>query len=144
MLFRSFTVYYEIINAQGCKINPAIEINVKSCTICPLADTTKLVNFSCDPSVVGIKTIVLQNRNGCDSVVLSNTLLSKKDTVIVEKKTCIVGRIGQTIEKFINQNGCDSVVFTRTLLKESDIEFDITLSKSISCVGKNEIGRAHV
>ena len=133
-----FTVYYEIINAQGCKINPAIEINVKSCTICPLADTTKIVNYSCDPSVVGIKTTVLQNRNGCDSVVVSNTIFSKKDTVIVEKKTCIVGRIGQTIEKFTNQNGCDSFVFTRTFLKSSDIEFDITLSKSISCVGKND------
>ena len=138
-----FTVYYEIINAQGCKINPAIEINVKSCTICPPADTTKLINYSCDPSVVGIKTIVLQNINGCDSVVLSNTILSKKDTAIVEKKTCIVGRIGQTVEKFINQNGCDSIVFTRTLLKSSDISFDITLSKSISCVGKND-GAAEV
>ena len=138
-----FTVYYEIINAQGCKINPAIEINVKSCTICPLPDTTKTINYSCDPSVVGIKIIVLQNRNGCDSVVVSNTILSKKDTVIVEKKTCIVGRIGQTIEKFTNQNGCDSFVFTRTLLKSSDIEFDITLSKSISCVGKSD-GAAEV
>lgn len=133
-----FKIHYEVTGNQVCKTNTSIDINVKSCAVCAVADTTKIMIFSCDPSVIGTKTTALQNQKGCDSIVITSISLMKTDTFYVEKKTCQSDKIGQIIQKFSNQNGCDSIVITRTTYTPNNIKFDLSISKSISCAGKND------
>ena len=113
-----FTVYHEVVSEKGCKSNPAIEINVKTCTTCKI-DTTNLVGVTCNPLAAGILKDIKKNILGCDSVIFINFVLIKPDTFKITKTTCDSTQQGVKTVEYKNIYGCDSIVTTTTIWKKS-------------------------
>ncbi|MEO1412843.1 MAG: gliding motility-associated C-terminal domain-containing protein, partial [Bacteroidota bacterium] len=80
-------------------------------------------NTSCDPNHTGIDTLFLQNQNGCDSLIITNTLLTPADTTLLNNTSCDPNHTGIDTIVLQNQNGCDSIVITNTLLTPADTTF---------------------
>ena len=128
-----FTVYYEVTNSNGCKINPAIEINVKSC--CNTPDTTFIDLKTCHISEVGISEKRFEKSNSCDSIVIIRTHI---DTIFIENTSCNPSRAGRNIKLINNPSSCDSVVVTNTRLGSNIINFNLKTIQPISCFGKSD------
>ena len=115
-----FTIYNEVLNAAGCKSNPAIEINVKSCNTCLKTDTTNMVGLTCNPLAVGQVKNTLKNAIGCDSIVIITFILANSDTVKLNLTTCDSTKKGVKTIPLKNLYGCDSIVVTTTIWLKSD------------------------
>lgn len=66
------------LNSAGIKTkilkgNPCDSVIITTTAFVP-SDTTQITQISCDPAETGLKKTVLQNRNGCDSLILQNTI----------------------------------------------------------------------
>ena len=69
----------------------------------------------------------LQNTEGCDSIVIANIALAKKDTTFQTATSCDPSRVGVDTMRRTNRNGCDSLVITRTTLSLKDsTRFNLT------------------
>ncbi len=81
-------------------------------TVVPGADTLLIDNSTCDPNLAGTFVQNLTNRFGCDSVVITTTLLLPSDTTVLNQTTCNPNAAGTFVQTLVNQAGCDSVVVT--------------------------------
>ncbi len=81
-------------------------------TVVPGADTLLIDNSTCDPNLAGTFVQNLTNRFGCDSVVITTTLLLPSDTTVLNQTTCNPNAAGTFVQTLTNQAGCDSVVVT--------------------------------
>ena len=86
----------------------------------------------------GIYPLRSINTEGCDSIVILNLNYSKKDSIVINKTSCNIIRVGQTVHRLQNLGGCDSLVITRTTFTPSPLSFNVISSKPISCAGKND------
>jgi gliding motility-associated-like protein len=88
------------------------------------SDTVLLQQTSCDPSLAGIDTLVLQNSFGCDSLVITATIFDPTagaDTTFLSAQTCDPALAGIDTVFLQNSLGCDSLVVVETVLAEPDI-----------------------
>ena len=85
-----------------------------------VTDTTNVAAGTCDPGQVGVTLQLFTNEFGCDSLVITSTMLLPADTTNVAATTCDPGQVGITLQLFTNEFGCDSLVFTTTSLLPSD------------------------
>ncbi|MBK8956370.1 MAG: gliding motility-associated C-terminal domain-containing protein [Saprospiraceae bacterium] len=82
-------------------------------------DTTVLQLFTCDSSKAGQQTIVLQNIFGCDSTVISNTLLSTVQTSMQTLFECGLS-VGYTDTLVFQAGLCDSLVIRQHVPRPLD------------------------
>ena len=61
----TFSVSYDFTDVYGCTYSDQINITITS------SDQTNLTATTCDPDLVGIDTLILQNQIGCDSVIIT-------------------------------------------------------------------------
>ena len=86
----------------------------------------------------GIFSRILQNTEGCDSVVILTIQVPKTDTIRLSKTSCNPNLVGTSFQTFKNSSGCDSVVITQTTLVPNAIRLGLTISLSITCNGGND------
>ncbi len=125
-------VSYQVTNAQGCTNAPSIQIHVKSCR-CLTATTLPLSKSICSGDSIRVKTIfyktagiyrdTFRKADGCDSIVVLNLTLNKRDTTYLFGKTCNAAQVGTTTQNLKNQNGCDSLVILTLTLNKSDTTY---------------------
>jgi gliding motility-associated-like protein len=88
---------------------------------------TRLQANTCDPSVVGEKTVTLKNINGCDSVIITTYTLSNIVSTNLNSTSCNPLDTGTFVKKLIGFLGCDSIVTTKiTLLAKSETRLTAT------------------
>ncbi len=121
-------VSYQVTNAQGCTNAPSIQVHVKSCR-CLTPITTPLSKSICSGDSFRVKTIFYKTagiyrdtfRNTfCDSIVVLNLTLNKRDTTYLFAKTCNAAQVGTTSQVLRNQYGCDSLVVLNLTYSKSD------------------------
>ncbi len=95
------------------------------------ADTLLIDNTTCDPSLAGTTVQTLTNQFGCDSVVITTTLLLPTDTVLLSRTTCDSAAVGVFTQSLTNQFGCDSVVITTVTFDPAGV--DTTLLSASTC-----------
>ena len=85
-------------------------------------DTTFLPQgTTCDLASAGKDTIRIPKGDGCDSLVITDTILLASDTTRVTVGSCDPGQEGGIdTTVLMNEAGCDSVIITDTILLESD------------------------
>ena len=85
-------------------------------------DTTFLPQgTTCDAASAGMDTVFLTNQAGCDSLVITDTILAASDTTrLPQGTTCDAASAGMDTVFLTNQAGCDSLVITDTVLAASD------------------------
>lgn len=99
-----------IIIQQGACLS--VTINIVSLLA---SDTIRLSDYSCDPALAGMDTLFLQNFNGCDSLVITQTFTWPKDTTTITVWTCDPGGATKDTFYLANQYGCDSIVYAETI-----------------------------
>lgn len=114
-------VTYELVNAQGCRNSPSMHVFVKACR-CTTAVSVPLRKGICAGDSFRVKNIfyktagvyrdTFRKADGCDSIVVLNLTINKRDTTQVFAKTCNPASVGTTSQTFRNQYGCDSLVYT--------------------------------
>ncbi len=100
-------------------------------TVVPGADTLMIDNTTCDPNLAGTFIQNLTNRFGCDSVVITTTLLLPSDTTTLNRTTCNPNAVGTSVQTLANQFGCDSVVVTNIAFDPNSA--DTTLITNTTC-----------
>ncbi len=83
---------------------------------CSTPDSTYLNFATCDPALAGVTVQSLTAANGCDSIVVTTTVLFLPDTVYLSATTCDPAQVGISLLTLTNANGCDSTVITTTNL----------------------------
>jgi PKD repeat protein len=78
------------------------------------SDSTFLTSTTCDASQAGYSSQLFTNQYGCDSLVVSDVILTL-DTTIIDIYSCDNALIGQVIQFETNQYGCDSMIITNYL-----------------------------
>ena len=61
-------------------------------------------------------SLLLSNRTGCDSLVITTTSLLTSDTTYLTASSCDANSVGISSNLLSNSNGCDSLVITTTSL----------------------------
>jgi gliding motility-associated-like protein len=79
--------------------------------------------------------ILLNNENGCDSLVITTTTLLQSDTTYLTATSCLPIEVGVVNVLLNNTNGCDSLVVTTTTLLESDTTYLTEVSCNSSDTG---------
>ncbi len=74
--------------------------------------TAHFFQKSCDPSAVGVDTLVFKNALGCDSLKITTTSLAPTSQTFLSEKTCNPALVGSDSVFLKNQFGCDSLVVT--------------------------------
>ena len=87
---------------------------------CPAADTTFLNAETCNPAEAGMSTDVLISSAGCDSIVITETILVNSSPTFLSTFSCDPSDTGTFSQTLQNSAGCDSLVITEVLLAESD------------------------
>ncbi|MFM7088982.1 MAG: SprB repeat-containing protein [Candidatus Paceibacterota bacterium] len=112
-------------DAYGLEIDPETLVEKKDdfnlpCNLCIPVQTT-INATTCNPDSAGIKTIIYQAANGCDSTVTTIvTLLQSSDTTL-NLTTCDPAQADTFVQHLTNAAGCDSTVTTIvTLLPAQD------------------------
>ncbi|NRA52499.1 MAG: gliding motility-associated C-terminal domain-containing protein, partial [Phaeodactylibacter sp.] len=75
---------------------------------------------SCNPLDTGITAQVITNQFGCDSTIITNTLLVESDSTIINLSSCNPADTGTIVNNLIGALGCDSIVITNTTLLPAD------------------------
>ena len=101
------------------------------------ADTTFIDIDTCDPLAAGSDTTFLMNQAGCDSLVITNTILQLGDTITITANTCDPIQAGLDTVFLMNQFGCDSLIITETLLLDSDTTTLFAMSCDPAQVGSD-------
>ncbi|MEO0582738.1 MAG: T9SS type A sorting domain-containing protein [Bacteroidota bacterium] len=113
----TFTVIDSFGISNSCTINVTLTGND--------GDTTNLMGTTCDPMMAGTDTVMLINQAGCDSLIITTTMLLASDTTEIAASSCDPMQVGSDTVSLTNQVGCDSLVITTTTLLPSDtIEAD--------------------
>lgn len=86
--------------------------------------------FSCQISNVGIDSMILTASNGCDSLVIINTLYDPIEPTLIEEITCVWEKVGVDTIIQTNEEGCDSLVLREYLF---DPSFIIQGPDTITC-----------
>ena len=103
---------------------------------CALArDTTNISLTTCDSSEVGTTQEVFSNLAGCDSLVITTTVLAASDTTFLSDTTCNPIEAGVSQVLLTNQLGCDSLVITTISLAPTD-----TTELNVSTCDSSEVG----
>lgn len=96
-------------------------------------------NIHITPSLSTLYVLKITNSEGCfnyDTVKIDVKKCPKctqADSTFITLTTCNPLEI-DTLKKVLkNKNGCDSIIFTITQLAPSDIKYQLSISKSISC-----------
>ncbi|MFT6021064.1 MAG: gliding motility-associated-like protein, partial [Saprospiraceae bacterium] len=76
-----------------------------------------------DPLEVGVEESLLQNTEGCDSLVITTTSFLESDTTYVPETSCDLMEVGVEESLLQNTEGCDSLVITTTSFLESDTTY---------------------
>ncbi len=71
--------------------------------------------------LVGVDTVTLANAAGCDSLVITTTILVEGDETNLSATTCDPMLAGVDTVTLTNASGCDSLVITTTSLLDSDV-----------------------
>ncbi|MBK7344296.1 MAG: DUF642 domain-containing protein [Saprospiraceae bacterium] len=79
------------------------------------SDTLYQIGWSCDPAAIGEDTLFLQNQHGCDSLVITETVLLPSSSNAVQLFTCDPAQAGLDTLHLTNQAGCDSTVYVTTI-----------------------------
>ncbi|MCB0561064.1 MAG: T9SS type B sorting domain-containing protein, partial [Phaeodactylibacter sp.] len=88
-----------------------------------------------DPLAVGVDTVILQNTTGCDSLVITETVLLPGDETFLTAGSCDPLAVGVDTVILQNTTGCDSLVITETILLPSYETLLMSSSCDPSAVG---------
>ncbi|MCB0599367.1 MAG: SprB repeat-containing protein, partial [Phaeodactylibacter sp.] len=102
-------------------------------------DITTIASSTCDPALVGLDTVFLQNAQGCDSLVITETFLDPGDQAFLIANTCNPSQVGLDTAFLQNAQGCDSLVITEYFLDSGDEIFLIANTCSQSQVGLDTV-----
>jgi len=125
--------YYAIVTSQKCGLR-----DTTSTVIILEQDTTFVENTSCAIDVFQTDTVLLQSINGCDSIVITETLPLPNDVTEVFTTSCNPQDTGQFETMLTNQFGCDSLVRTTIQLSAIDscsVEF-LVQPAAPNCAGE--------
>jgi hypothetical protein len=82
-------------------------------------------NFTtCNPEDAGQTVEVLQDAEGCDSIITTITALLESYDILIQEYSCDEADVGEVVTILMAQNGCDSVITERTDLWPS---YDYTI-----------------
>jgi hypothetical protein len=113
-------IYRDTLN---CDTVLVINLSILSKNITPIVGTT------CNPSEVGVRDVVLQNRFGCDSIVRTTRTLLPIVTRLRDSIVCLF-RDTQTIIRMERSfKGCDSTIIQTLRLPRRDT----TIANAIVC-----------
>jgi|GEM_PF-5186019 len=83
-------------------------------------DTSYQQRYQCDPTLSVQDTFysnsVVQLSNGCDEILLTETILLPSDTTYLQTSSCNPQDTGLVLTTLINAFGCDSILITQTSL----------------------------
>ncbi|MEZ5004176.1 MAG: PKD domain-containing protein [Chitinophagales bacterium] len=102
-------------------------IRITGTSIAPACYNDTIYDSTCDPQLAGTVTEVLQDVNGCDSVVVTITELLASYTINIPEVSCDPGDVGTETVTLSTYQGCDSIINTVTTLAASfDVEVNLT------------------
>jgi hypothetical protein len=84
------------------------------------SDTTYITEGTCSPIQIGLTTQLFVNSYGCDSLVITNTVLLLTNYTNRYNLSCDPLDVGTTVQVYINQFGCDSIIITQTALSPNN------------------------
>ncbi len=114
ILAESGTYRDTIKNNQGCdSLVSVLELIILNDV--PISNTI----FTCNRAEVGLDTVMETSVEGCDSVVVTETLLNPSDSTFLMEFTCDENQEGTRINVLTNQFGCDSTIFIAILLDDT-------------------------
>ncbi len=88
-----------------------------------LADTTITELTTCDPQQQARDTLILENAQGCDSILIRNYTWVAADTTRLSNYVCSVAEVGFDTLRLSSSKGCDSLVFRSFILGLPDTTF---------------------
>lgn len=151
-LYELFAPSTIIINTENsCDLDPpdpdtVVLSNVNGCDSIIVTqyvsvglDTTRIENYSCDSTQLGVIIDSYLSAQGCDSIIEQTTYYSAVDSTRIMSTTCDRDAAGEVINIYQGQSGCDSVVIETTVW----IGVDTTYSNSTSCDSSN-IGTEYI
>lgn len=83
-------------------------------------DAFQFEDYTCDSNLVGTFQQDLVNQFGCDSIVITNVLLTTSHFIESLEYTCLPAEVGIDTTNLTNQFGCDSTIVVTTLLNPTD------------------------
>jgi len=98
------------MNFAGCDSLIVTTISLMNC----VADTTLILDTTCEPSQTRNDTLIIDGSMGQDSIIIYNTILLPSDTVFVNLTSCNPLDTGLVRKKLTNMFGCDSILVTNT------------------------------
>ncbi len=87
---------------------------------CNTDSEVNLTASTCDPLNVGVDTVTLISNAGCDSLIITTTILIEGSETNLSATTCDPLNAGVDTVTLMNTAGCDSLVITTTTLLPSD------------------------
>jgi hypothetical protein len=111
-----------ILFIQAQDLNCAVALNQLETIQVHPGDTTYFTTPTCDPSQASSSSVLLQNRFGCDSLIITETVFFPNDTIYVTIETCNPAQVGVDTIFLQNSAGCDSLVITQTVFDPSSAD----------------------
>ncbi|MEM0993878.1 MAG: T9SS type A sorting domain-containing protein, partial [Bacteroidota bacterium] len=102
-------------------------------------DVQNTERYSCEPAEFGLDTTFLLNELGCDSLIITEVLDGRSDTVTLAENTCDRDQVASETLVFRNQFGCDSTVIINYTLLASDTTFLVTTTCDPNGVGERTL-----
>ncbi|HMV23086.1 MAG TPA: gliding motility-associated C-terminal domain-containing protein [Saprospiraceae bacterium] len=118
-----YTIQFTATDECGNFTTFSATFNIK-----PGGQTVNLQKTTCDSSQAGIDTLIY-NVNGCDSIVITTTLLVLADTLKIFGTTCIKSKALSDTLILQNSMGCDSIVIHQIKYNKPDT----TIIENQSC-----------
>ncbi len=119
------TYWVRVTDANGC-----VAYDTTTVTVSDSTDQVFLTTYTCDTSMVGVETVTLTNRGGCDSIVTTTILYAppSHDTLspirICDNDSALIfgsyqNTAGYYYDTLVSVAGCDSVIVQQLLLDPS-------------------------
>ena len=103
-----------------------LRVEVKSCGPCVPVEV-QVAATTCDPALAGVDTVQLMTVQGCDSLVITTTILLPSFQTELSATTCDPALAGVDTLHLMTVQGCDSLVITTTTLLPS-VQTELSLT----------------
>ena len=114
--------YQTVTNAVGCDSVLIIETTLNA-----NIERTELIDYTCFPNEVRLDTVLMKTFAGCDSLVITDYQLLRRDTTNLTMMSCNSNEVGTSYQTLTNAVGCDSVLVLETTLDATVARTFITL-----------------
>ena len=110
-------------------------ITINGTPIVPSCHNIALSANTCDQNQAGVDVVVLQDEDGCDSIITTTTTLLQSYDILIQEYSCDPDDVGEVVTTYTAQSTCDSVVTLRTDLWPS---FDYAIT--VTTCDEDEVG----